>query len=252
MGSRIFDFPRKPKADMNDSSIAKLIDHALLHPTLKDADIQAGCETAAKLGVASVCVKPYAIKLAAEVLKDSGVGVGTVIGFPHGSHASEVKAFEAETACRDGAVELDMVVNVGKVLDGDWDYVKNDIDAVLKVARANDAILKVIFETDFVTERSDKVRLCEICDELGVDYVKTSTGFGYTKQSSGGYGYTGATEDDIALMRETCSDKVGVKASGGIRTFDDAAKMRELGATRLGASASETIVTGEASSQEGY
>ncbi len=155
-------------------------------------------------------------------------------------------------ACRDGAIELDMVVNVGKVLDGDWDYVKNDIDAVLKVARRNNAILKVIFETDFVTEASDKVRLCEICDELGVDYVKTSTGFGFTKQSGGGYGYTGATGDDIALMRKTCSDKGGVKASGGIRTFDDAAKMRELGATRLGASASETIVTGEQSSQEGY
>lgn len=237
---------------MNDKPIAKLIDHALLHPTLKDAELRTGCETAKRLDVASVCVKPYAIKLAADVLKDSDVRVGTVIGFPHGSNASEVKAFEAQVACRDGAVELDMVVNVGKVLEGDWKYVRSDIEAVFKVARESHAILKVIFETDYVTEEADKVRLCEICDELGVDYVKTSTGFGFVKQAGGGYGYRGATAEDIALMRAACSDAVGVKASGGIRTYEDAAKMRDLGATRLGASASETIVTGEKSGQEGY
>ena len=240
------------KKKMSATEIAKLIDHALLHPTLVDDDIKSGCETAAKLNVASVCVKPYTIKLAAELLKGSDVGVGTVIGFPHGSNASEVKAFEAQVACRDGDVELDMVVNVGKVLQEDWDYVREDIAAVKKVAESEGAILKVIFETDFVANDAHKVKLCEICESLGVDYVKTSTGFGYTKDDSGSYGYTGATEHDIALMRKSCSDTVGVKASGGVRTYEDAVKMRDLGATRLGSSSSEAIVTGEASQQEGY
>ncbi len=233
-------------------SLAKLIDHALLHPTLRDAELREGCQTAARLNVATVCVKPYAVARAAELLADSSVGVGTVIGFPHGSNASEVKAFEAQVACRDGAVELDMVVNIGKVLDEDWQYVRDDIQAVLKVAREHQAVLKVIFETDFVTSDSLKSRLCEICDELGVDYVKTSTGFGFTKQPQGGYDYIGATEHDVALMRRVCSDRVGVKASGGVRTYEEAVKMRDLGATRLGSSSSEAIVNGEQSQQEGY
>ncbi len=237
---------------MNNHPIARLIDHAILHPTQTDTDLRQGCELADRLQVATVCVKPYAVALAAELLCDSQVGVGTVIGFPHGSACSEVKAFEACIAIRDGAKELDMVVNVGKVLAGDWEYVKQDIDAVLQVARKHTVILKVIFETDYVTDDATKVRLCEICDELGVDYVKTSTGFGFVKQADGGYGYTGATEHDIKLMRTTCSDAVGVKASGGVRTYHDAETMRELGATRLGSSSSEAIVAGDATNQEGY
>ena len=237
---------------MTDNEIAKLIDHALLHPTLIDSDIVAGCETAAKLQVATVCVKPYCVKLACEALADSPVGVGTVIGFPHGSHATEVKAFEAQVACRDGARELDMVVNIGKVLQEDWDYVRNDILAVKQVAQSADAILKVIFETDYVTNDEHKIKLCEICESIGVEYVKTSTGFGFKKDADGNYGYTGATEHDIALMRKSCGIGVGVKASGGVRTYADAARMRDLGATRLGSSSSEAIVTGESSQQEGY
>ena len=233
-------------------SIAQLIDHALLHPTLTDAEIRAGCETARRLGVASVCVKPYAIPLAVEVLEGSDVGVGTVIGFPHGSHASAVKAFEAEQACEAGATELDMVVNVGKVLQADWAAVEADIRAVHEVAQRYQAILKVIFETDFVTDEAHKRKLCEICSQVGVDYVKTSTGFGFVKQEGGGYGYTGATLEDIRLMRAASDPAVGVKASGGVRSYDDAAAFRDAGATRLGASASETIVTGEQSAQEGY
>lgn len=233
-------------------SIAKLIDHALLHPTLGDADLRAGCETARRLRTATVCIKPYAVPLAAELLRDSDVGVGTVIGFPHGSNATETKAFEADLACRQGAVELDMVVNIGKVLDEDWDFVRRDIQAVKDVAVRHQAILKVIFETDYVTQNEHKKKLCQICEQLGVDYVKTSTGFGFVKQPSGDYGYTGATPEDIGLMRAACSPKVGVKASGGIRSYADAERFRDLGATRLGTSASETIVTGEPSSQEGY
>ena len=158
-------------------SIAKLLDHAILHPTQTDDDIQQACELAKQLDVATVCVKPYAVELAAEILAGSAVGVGTVIGFPHGSQMSEVKAFEAELACQQGAVELDMVVNVGKVLQRDWDYVARDIQVVVDIGHAHDALVKVIFETDFVQDDDLKIKLCEICEEAGADYVKTSTGF---------------------------------------------------------------------------
>ena len=238
---------------MNDGqSLAKLIDHALLHPTMTDEAIREGCATARRLQVATVCVKPYAIPLAVEALNGSGVGVGTVIGFPHGSAAPEVKAYEADWACQHGAVELDMVVNVGKVLQEDWEFVRRDIQAVKDIATKHSAILKVIFETDYVTDKSHKVMLCQICEQIGVDFVKTSTGFGFVKRPEGGYAYTGATEQDVRLMRETCSDAVGVKASGGVRTFEDAITMRDLGCSRLGSSSSEAIVAGQQSAQEGY
>ncbi len=232
--------------------LAKMIDHALLHPMMTDSEILKGCEIARRLNVASVCVKPYAVATAAQLLAGSDVAVGTVIGFPHGSNASTVKAHEADQACRDGAVELDMVVNIGKVLSGDWDYVRSDIQAVLEIARRHSAILKVIFETDYITNDNDKRKLCQICDELAVDFVKTSTGFGFVKQKEGGYDYVGATQSDVELMRATCSANVQVKASGGIRTHEDAITMSALGATRLGTSASEAILKGEPTQQEGY
>ncbi len=233
-------------------SICQLIDHALLHPTMTDAELVAGCELADRLQVATVCVKPYAVHLAAQTLRDSQVGVGTVIGFPHGSQASAVKAAEANRALMDGATELDMVVNVGKVLQGDWDFVREDIQSVVEVGHAKNAIVKVIFETDYVTADDMKIRLCEISEEAGADYVKTSTGFGFVKQSSGDLNYVGATESDVKLMRQTCSDKVGVKASGGIRSYEDALKFKELGCARLGTSASEAIASGEGSDAESY
>lgn len=237
---------------MSRESIAKLIDHALLHPTLTDNDIREGCEVARRLRVASVCVKPYAIPLAVEVLANSEVAVGTVIGFPHGSHSTDCKAFEARNACELGATELDMVVNVGKALSGDWDYVEADIRAVVEAGHQHGALVKVIFETDFLPDVETKRQLCRACNNAGADFVKTSTGFGFTKQPDGGYGYRGATEEDIRLMREHADERVQVKASGGVRTYDDAVKMRELGCTRLGSSASEAIVTGENSGEEGY
>jgi deoxyribose-phosphate aldolase len=226
-------------------SIVRLIDHSLLHPTLTDAEIRAGCELARRYGVASVCVKPYAVPLAADVLRGSEVAVGTVIGFPHGSHLTEIKAQEAELACRQGARELDMVVNVGKVLSGDWSYVEQDIRAVVEAARRHGAITKVIFENDFLTSDEQKVRLCQICEQVGAEFVKTSTGFGFTKRPDGSYNYHGATEHDVALMRAQCSARVQVKAAGGIRTYAQAARLRELGATRIGATATEAIAAGE-------
>ena len=232
--------------------IASLIDHALLHPTMTDDEIREGCKLADQFQVATVCVKPYCIPLACEVLKESNVEVGTVIGFPHGSNPTAIKTAEAVWACKHGAKELDMVVNIGRVIQDDWDYLRQDIRGVFDAAKQFSAVLKVIFETDFVTERSDKIRLCEICSEIGVDYVKTSTGFGYVKQESGGYEYKGATENDIKLMRETCPPSVGVKASGGIRDYATADRFRQLGATRLGTSATKVIVEGQGADLASY
>jgi deoxyribose-phosphate aldolase len=234
------------------TSLAKLIDLALLHPTMTDAEMRAGCEKAKKLGVATVCIKPYAIPLAVEILKGSGVGVGTVIGFPHGSNAPEIKGAEAKLACEQGAVELDMVVNIGKVVGEDWAYVERDIKAVLDVARQHKAVLKVIFENDYLTNEKWKIKLCEICGKLGVDYVKTSTGFGFVKVASGDYNYKGATEADVALMRKHSPANVGIKAAGGVRTQAEGLKMQELGCTRLGTSAPEPIIGLSKSTGAGY
>jgi deoxyribose-phosphate aldolase len=226
-------------------SIARLIDHSLLHPTLTDEELRAGCEVARRLGVASVCIKPYAVGMAAEILSGSHVQVGTVIGFPHGSNLTEVKVFEARLACQQGATELDMVVNIGKVLSGDWEYVERDIRAVVEVAHAHRAITKVIFENDYLPSDEVKIRLCEICERVGAEFVKTSTGFGFVKQKDGNYNYKGATPHDLKLMRDHCGPGVQVKAAGGVRTYEEAVRVRDLGVTRIGASATEAIVAGE-------
>jgi deoxyribose-phosphate aldolase len=183
--------------------------------------------------------------MAAEILSGSHVQVGTVIGFPHGSNLTEVKVYEARLACQQGANELDMVVNLGKVLSGDWEYVERDIRAVVEVAHAHGAITKVIFENDYLPSDDLKIRLCEICERAGAEFVKTSTGFGFVKQKSGDYNYKGATPHDLKLMREHCGPAVQVKAAGGVRTFEEAARVRDLGVTRIGASATESIVAGE-------
>ncbi|MBN1808216.1 MAG: deoxyribose-phosphate aldolase [Planctomycetes bacterium] len=222
--------------------LAGMIDHSLLHPTLTDDQLRQGCELAREYGVASVCIKPYAIALASQILAGSSVKVGCVIGFPHGNSSTEVKRFETASACRDGAVEIDMVVNVGKVLGGDWDYVENDIRSVVGEAHSHGAIVKVIFENDFLPDDETKIRLCEICEGVGADFVKTSTGYGFVKGDAGKYSYRGATEHDIRLMRAHCSDKVQVKAAGGVRGLDALIKMRDLGCTRCGASATAAIL----------
>jgi deoxyribose-phosphate aldolase len=222
-----------------------LIDHSLLHPSLTDAELRTGCEMAKRVGVASVCIKPYAVGLCAEILAGSHVQVSTVIGFPHGSNLTEVKVFEARLACQQGATELDMVVNIGKVLSGDWEYVEEDIRAVVETAHEFGAITKVIFENDLLPHDELKIQLCEICRRVGAEFVKTSTGFGFVKQPSGDYNYRGATEHDLKLMRAHCGPKVQVKAAGGVRTYPEAVRVRELGATRIGASATEAIVAAE-------
>lgn len=222
--------------------LAKMIDHSILHPTMTDDDLKRGCEVAKKYNVASVCVKPYSVPQAVEHLKGSDVLVGCVIGFPAGNSALDVKVFEAVKACKDGAVEIDMVINIGKALQGDWGYIENEIDTVTKVCHELNAIVKVIFETDYVTKKDDIVKLCQICTKVGTDYVKTSSGFGFVKGDDGKYSYTGATIPNLKLMKASVGPNVKVKAAGGVRTLDGLIAAKEVGCTRCGATATVAMM----------
>ena len=222
--------------------LAKMIDHSILHPTFTDEDLKRECEVARKYNVASVCVKPYAVKQATELLKGSDVLVGCVIGFPAGNSAIPVKVFETEQAVKDGAVEIDMVINIGKALGGDWDYVENEIKAVTDACHAGNAIVKVIFETDFVNREEDIIKLCEICTKAKADYVKTSSGFGFVKQADGNYNYQGATIKNLKLMRKHSGSNVKVKAAGGVRTLNDLLAVKAAGASRSGATTTANII----------
>jgi deoxyribose-phosphate aldolase len=222
--------------------LAKMIDHSLLHPTMNDAELDKGCEIAAAYDVATVCVKPYYVKRAAELLKGSDVKVCSVIGFPHGNSTTKLKVLETRQACLDGATEIDMVVNCGKVLSEDWRSVKSDIYAVNKECLKHGAILKVIFENDFLPKNSYKIKLCKICSAIGVAFIKTSTGYGYVKQPNGDYNYKGATIADIDLMRKYSDPKIQIKGAGGIRTLDDLLLMKEHGCTRIGATATVAML----------
>ncbi len=225
------------------TELAKMIDHSILQPAHTDDDLVKQCAVAKKYNVASVCVKPYAVKMAVEQLKGTDVETGCVIGFPHGNSSTAVKVFEAEQACLDGATEIDMVVNIGKVLGGDWGYVENEISAVTECCHKHSAIVKVIFETDYITKTEDKIALCRICTRAGADFVKTSTGYGFVKLPDGNFNYKGATVDDVELMRKYSGPNVRVKCAGGVRTLDDLLKMKAAGASRSGATATEAILT---------
>ena len=222
--------------------LAKMIDHSILHPTLTDDDLKRECEVARKYNVASVCVKPYAVKMTAELVKDSDVLVGCVIGFPAGNSSIETKVFETEMACRDGAVEIDMVINIGKALQGDWDYIRKEIDAITRACHKSGAIVKVIFETDYVTKQEDIIKLCRICTEVKADYVKTSSGFGFVKGEDGKYTYTGATISNLKLMKASIGPEVKVKAAGGVRTLDQLIAVKEAGSSRCGATATSAML----------
>jgi deoxyribose-phosphate aldolase len=218
-------------ADFTYRDIAKMLDHSLLQPVLTDIELEKGCQLARAYDVASVCIKPYALPLAAKILAGSDVVVGTVIGFPHGSHRTSIKVAEAEAAIDDGARELDMVVNIGKVLSKEWGYVAADVGAVVATAHRRGALVKVIFENCFL-QTEHKEQLCRICGEVGADWVKTSTG----------YGDSGATDEDLILMRRCSPPQVQVKAAGGVRNFDRLLVVRKIGVTRVGATASQVIL----------
>jgi deoxyribose-phosphate aldolase len=222
-------------------TLAKMIDHSLLHPTMTDEAIRSGCELARRYDVATACIKPYAIKLAKSILDGSAVGVCAVIAFPHGNSTTSIKVREAAEAVASGATEIDMVVNIGKVLGRDWDYVSDEIKSINQTVVHGGAILKVIFENDYL-EDVHIIKLCEICSEHLVAFVKTSTGYGFVKQPNGFYSYTGATDHALRLMRAHSAPGVEVKAAGGIRTLDDLLRVRELGVTRIGATATREIL----------
>jgi deoxyribose-phosphate aldolase len=210
--------------DYTYRDIAKMIDHSLLSPVLTDRELEEGCRLAVQYDVASACVKPYFLKRCAGLLAGSTVAASTVLGFPHGGHTTAAKAAEAEGALRDGGVELDMVVNIGKVLSEDWPYVRQDIQAVVDVTHAAGGIVKVIFENCYLAD-SHKIRLCGICADAGADFVKTSTG----------YGTGGATIADLTLMRRHSPPHVRIKSAGGVRTLDALLEVRALGVARSGA-----------------
>ena len=230
-------------------SLAKMIDHSLLHPTMTDEAIIAGCELSKRYDVATACVKPYATRMASDILRGSGVAVCSVIAFPHGNSTTTIKALEAESAVLEGATEIDMVVNLGKVLGGDWSYVSQDVKAVNDVVISNGGLLKVIFETDYL-EDEQIIKLCEICASQAVAFVKTSSGYGFVKQPNGMYSYQGATDHQLRVMRQHSPPSVQLKAAGGVRSLDDLLRVSEIGVTRIGATATESIL--EEARRRGY
>ncbi|MBM4040039.1 MAG: deoxyribose-phosphate aldolase [Planctomycetes bacterium] len=217
--------------DFAYADIAKMIDHSLLTPTLTDAELEAGCRLALAYDVASVCIVPYYLRRCAEILRGSTVKASTTIGFPHGGHTSAVKLAEARQALDDGGEELDTVVNISKVRSGDWAYVRADLHPIIALAHGRGQKVKVIFENCFLSDEQ-KIRLCEICGDIGADWVKTSTGYG------GG----GATDDDLRLMRKHSPPSVQVKAAGGVRTLDRLLEVRALGVSRVGATRTADIL----------
>jgi deoxyribose-phosphate aldolase len=216
---------------VTERQLAKTIDHSLLKPELDDAFIEAGCRLAAEYDVASVCVRPADVKRARAILDGTAVAVGTVIGFPHGSSTTATKVFEARDALTNGATELDMVIQIGALRSGRDQDVRDDIAAVVRVAHEGGAIVKVILENAYLTD-DEKVRGSRLTEAAGADFVKTSTG----------YAPSGATHEDLALMRRTVSDRVQVKAAGGVRTLDDLIAVMNLGVTRIGATQTKPIL----------
>lgn len=213
------------------NEIAKMIDHSLLNPALTERDLEEGCQLALRYDTASVCILPYYLKRCAGILAGSTVKAGTTIGFPHGGHTTAVKRAEAEQALEDGGEELDMVINISKTLSGDWNYVGNEIEELTSLTHARGQKIKVIFENCYLND-SQKIKLCEICGAIGVDWVKTSTGYG------GG----GATIEDLKLMRLHSPAHVQVKAAGGVRDLDKLLEVRALGVSRAGASRTRDIL----------
>ncbi|CAH0020786.1 unnamed protein product [Clonostachys rhizophaga] len=221
--------------------IAKMIDHSLLHPTMTDEDILEGLRISKKYNVATACIKPYSIPLAKKELKGTDVLICPVIGFPHGNSTTDVKVYEAKAAAAAGGKEVDMVINIGKALGGEWDYVAEEIRQINAAVTKQGAILKVIFENDYLQE-DHIAKLCAICSDIAVAFVKTSTGYGFMKGSDGKYSYKGATVPHLKLMREKSSPGVQIKAAGGVRTLDDLLHVMSLGVTRIGATATIAIM----------
>lgn len=214
--------------------ILKMVDHSLLSPSLTDEQLKEGCALAAQYHTASVCVKPYHVRQAVELLATTDVLVGAVISFPHGNSSIAIKAAETEQVITDGAVEVDMVVNIGKVLSEDWNYIDEELETIRKITKDAGVVLKVIFENDLLSDDRFKIKLCELCSKHQVDFVKTSTGYNYIKGPDGKYSYQGATMHDLKLMREYSDPEVQVKAAGNSGSLEIVLQLREIGVTRTG------------------
>lgn len=217
--------------DYTLKDIANLIDHSLLNPALTIDQLEHGIQIALKHEVASVCIMPFYLKRCSELLKGSSVKASTTIGFPHGGHTTFAKIAEAKQALADGCEELDVVINISQVLSGNWDYVRSEIASIIELIHGANQKVKIIFENCYLND-AQKIRLCEICGELKADWVKTSTGFGTS----------GATPDDVQLMRKHSPPFVQVKAAGGIRDLDTVLMFRGLGASRIGCSRTVEIL----------
>ena len=212
-------------------AIAKMIDHSLLNPSLTARELEEGCTLAAQYEVASVCILPYYLARCAELLAGTTVNPSTTIGFPHGGHTTAIKLAESRQALEDGGKELDVVINISKARSGDWQYVRDELEQLTECTHAGGARIKVIFENAYLDDES-KIRLCEICGEIGADWVKTSTG----------YAPSGATLPDLELMRKYSPPSVQVKAAGGIRDLDALLTVRAIGVSRVGATRTETML----------
>ena len=213
------------------AQLAKVIDHSLLRPELTEQEVIDGCKLAARYNTATVCVKPCHVRLAAEALRGTDVKTSTVVGFPHGSNLTATKVAEAQSAMDDGALELDMVLNIGALRSGQADFVRADIQTVCEAAHTRGVKVKVIFENAYLND-DQKILACQLCEQAGADWVKTSTGFAPS----------GATLEDLRLMRANVSEKVQVKAAGGVRTLDAILAVIDAGCTRCGATATAAIL----------
>jgi len=211
--------------------IARMIDHSLLNPTLTTQELEDGCQLAIRYDVASVCILPYALRRCADILGGTAVHSSTTIGFPHGGQTTAIKLAEARQALIDGGQELDAVINISKARSGDWAYVRNEIAVLTELVHDGGAKIKIVFENAYLDDAA-KIRLCEMCGEMGVDWVKTSTG----------YAPSGATIDDLKLMRKHSPPQVQVKAAGGIRDLDALLEVRDLGVSRVGATRTESML----------
>ncbi len=222
--------------------IAQMIDHAVLHPTATDDDLRLASKVAINHKVASLCVKPYHVVLAKSLLATSNIPVCTVIGFPHGSQTIQAKTEECKQAIKEGAKEIDVVINIGQAIQGAWAYLAQEISTLTSLCHQHNCMIKVIFETDYISSENSIQSLCKIANKYEVDFVKTSTGFGFKKHSNGFYHYEGAQEQHIVWMRKYTNPSIGIKASGGIRTKERAIKLVALGASRIGTSSTEKML----------
>lgn len=227
---------------LDSEKIAKMVDHSLLHPSMTDDEFEEECRIALEYNVGAVCVKPYHVKRAAQLMAGTDIKVAGVVAFPHGNSTTEIKLAEAKQVLEDGATEVDFVINIGKAVGGDWAYVDEEIRRLVELIKSYGADSKVIFENDMLTSDEQKIKLCRICSKYKATFVKTSTGYCYKKDADGKYYYDGATHHDLMLMRAYSDPEVQVKAAGAVSTLEPVLAAYELGATRFGLKGAKKLV----------